>query len=245
MDISLQLFSIKEEMKEDFARGLELTRKAGYGGVEFAGYFGFSPEKIKELLAQYQLKAVSTHAGIGRLREAFEEELEYAVKLGYSLIVCPMLPCKTKDQIIEDAEFLEACAQRAAKKGILIGYHNHAHEFVKFDGQYAQDILLETAPSLKFEPDVFWIAYAGVDPVEYLSPLVQAGRICAVHAKELAREGKDNVYIGQGKIDFKAIAKLCPPSVYPYIVEQEEFSSDHFDGISQSYQGLKKVFDQL
>jgi sugar phosphate isomerase/epimerase len=244
MDISLQLYSIKEEIKENFAHGLELAHKAGYDGVEFAGYFGLGPEKLRELLAQYRLKAVSTHAGIDRLRGAFDEELAYAVQLGYSLIVCPMLPCKTKAQTIEDAEFLEDCAKRAAKEGVVIGYHNHAHEFVKFDGKYAQDILLETAPSIKFEPDVFWIAYAGIDPVEYLRPLVKAGRICAIHAKELAREGRDNVYIGQGKIDFKAIVSLCPPPAYPYIVEQEEFSSGHFDGISQSYQGLKKIFDQ-
>ncbi|MDR2110173.1 MAG: TIM barrel protein, partial [Spirochaetaceae bacterium] len=157
-------------MKENFAHGLELTHKAGYGGVEFAGYFGLSPEKIKELLAQHQLKAVSTHVGITRLREALDEEFDYAVQLGYSLIICPMLPCKTKAQTVEDAEFLETCAQRAAKKGLVIGYHNHAHEFAQFDGKYAQDILLETAPSIKFEPDVFWIAYAGVDPVEYLQP---------------------------------------------------------------------------
>jgi hypothetical protein len=26
---------------------------------------------------------------------------------------------------------------------------------------------------------------------------------------------------------------------YPYIVEQEEFSGDHFDGISKSCQGLR------
>jgi hypothetical protein len=66
-----------------------------------------------------------------------------------------------------------------------------------------------------------------------------------LHAKELAKEGKDNVYVGQGKIDFAGLAKLCPPSVYPWIIEQEEFSSDHFDGISKSYQGLKRVFDAL
>jgi sugar phosphate isomerase/epimerase len=71
--------------------------------------------------------------------------------------------------------------------------------------------------------------------------LAKAGRIAAIHAKELDKEGPDNVYIGQGKIDFAGIAALCPPDKYPWIVEQEEFSSDHFDGISKSYQGLKKI----
>jgi sugar phosphate isomerase/epimerase len=103
------------------------------------------------------------------------------------------------------------------------------------------DILLEKAPSIKFEPDVFWVAYAGVDPLSYIIPFEKAGRICAIHAKELAKEGKDNVYIGEGKVDFKGIAAACPPPKYPWIIEQEEYHSDHEDGITRSFKGLKAV----
>jgi sugar phosphate isomerase/epimerase len=241
MDISLQLWSIKEEVEEDFERALELTERAGYRGVEFAGYHGKSPAELGELLAKYHLKAVSTHAGIERLRTAFDTEIRYAQALGYTLIVCPWSDCKTREDVLRDAAFLESRAVQAAKEGITIAYHNHNQEFKKFDGRYAMDIMLEYMPSVKFEPDLFWIAYGLVDPLRYLKPLAAAGRIAAIHAKELDHEGPDNVYIGRGKIDFAGIAALCPPDRYPWIVEQEEFSSDHFDGISQSYQGLIKA----
>ncbi|MDR1047047.1 MAG: sugar phosphate isomerase/epimerase [Treponema sp.] len=239
MEISLQLWSVKEEVEENFAHALEATAKAGYQAVEFAGYHGKSPEQLKELLEKYQLKAVSTHAGMDRLKTALDEEIEYATKLGYRMIVCPWSDCRTEEAIAENARFLEACARKAAKENIIIGYHNHDQEFAKFGGKYAMDILLENMPSVKFEPDVFWIAYAGVDPISYIKPL--ASRVCAVHAKELAKEGKENVYIGEGKIDFAGIATLCPPSKYPWIVEQEEFSSDHFDGVAKSCRGLRKA----
>jgi sugar phosphate isomerase/epimerase len=241
MDISLQLWSIKEEAGEDFARALEMTAKAGYGGVEFAGYHGKSPVELGDLLSKYHLKAVSTHAGIDRLRAALDTEISYAKARGFTLIVCPWSECNTEEQIIGDARFLESCAEKASKEGITIAYHNHNQEFRKFAGRYAMDIMLEHMPSVQFEPDVFWIAYGLVDPVRYLSPLAQAGRIAAVHAKELDKEGPDNVYIGQGKIDFAGIAAVCPPDKYPWIVEQEEYSSDHFDGISKSYQGLRAI----
>ncbi|MDR0639846.1 MAG: sugar phosphate isomerase/epimerase [Spirochaetaceae bacterium] len=244
MNISLQLWSLKEEAAADFAHALELSAQAGYQGVEFAGYYGNSPEQLKELLAKYGLEPVSTHAGISRLREVLDEELTYAKKLGCRMIVCPWSDCASEAEIVEDARFLESCAQKAAKEGVLIGYHNHDQEFRRFGGKFAMDILLENMPSVRFEPDVFWIAYADVDPVQYIAPLAAAGRICAVHAKEIAKEGKENVYIGQGRIDFAGIAALCPPSQYPYIVEQEEFSGGHFDGIAKSYQGLKKILDR-
>ncbi|GHT67369.1 sugar phosphate isomerase [Spirochaetia bacterium] len=244
MDISLQLYSIKEEARENFPHALELAAKAGYQGVEFAGYFGNTQAQMKELLKKYNLKAVSTHLGIPRLKEALDEEIEYAVQVGYKLLVCPFLKGDTKEAYIEGAQFLEQCAQKAAKAGLTFGYHNHAHEFIKYDGKYAQDIILENAPSLKFEPDLFWVAVGGADPAAYIEPLEKAGRICAIHAKELG-QGEENVYIGQGRIDFKTIAGICPPSKYPWIIEQEEFSSDHYDGISKSYAGLRKVFDSL
>jgi sugar phosphate isomerase/epimerase len=245
MDISLQLYSIKEEAKEQFAQALELTRKAGYQGVEFAGYFGNGPEQMKALLDRYQLKPVSTHLGIPRLKEALDEEIAYAKALGYRLLVCPFLKGDSAQAYIEGAQFLESCAQKAAQAGLSFGYHNHAHEFVTYDGKYAQDIILENAPTVKFEPDLFWIAVGGADPLTYLEPLARAGRICAVHAKELAKTGEENVYVGEGKIDFKGIAKLCPPDKYPWIIEQEEYHGGHFDGISKSYRGLRQVFDSL
>ncbi|MDR0525492.1 MAG: sugar phosphate isomerase/epimerase [Spirochaetaceae bacterium] len=245
MDISLQLYSIKEEVQTDFAKALEMVEKAGYQGVEFAGYFNHSPDQLKTFLDRYNLKAVSTHVGLERLRTGLDQELEDAEKLGYKLIVCPYCSCETKSQILEDARFLETCAEKAAGYGVTIGYHNHAQEFARFDGVYALNILLETAPSVKLQPDVYWIAVAGVDPAEYLAPWLKAQRICAIHAKELAREGKKNEYIGQGKIDFLSLAKLCPPAAYPWIVEQEEFSSDHADGIAQSCRGLREVFGRL
>jgi sugar phosphate isomerase/epimerase len=240
MDISLQLYSLRED-SDDFTHVLEMTAQAGYEGVEFAGYHGCSPDQLKALLMKYQLKAVSTHAGQDRLRDDLAAELRYAKTLGYPLIVCPGVSCKTKEETLENARFLEDCAQKMAKEGITLGYHNHSHEFVQFDGRYALDLLLENAPTLKFEPDVYWIDDAGVDPLTYIKPLAATGRICAVHAKEMAKTGKANVYVGQGKIDFKAIAALLSPAKYPYIVEQEEFSGDHLEGIRKSYDGLRKI----
>jgi sugar phosphate isomerase/epimerase len=240
-DIYLQLYSIKEEAQGSFEEALKLTAKCGYTGVEFAGYFGLNADQMRSLLKKYNLTAVSSHVGPDKLRASLDDEIAYAKDLGYKMIVCPWLPCKTEEDTVKDAKFLEECAQKAAKEGIVIGYHNHNQEFAKFNGKYAMDIILENAPSVKFEPDVFWVAFAGVDPVSYITPLEKSGRICAIHAKELAKEGQDNVYIGEGKIDFKGIAAVCPPSKYPWIIEQEEYHSDHEDGITKSFNGLKAV----
>ena len=239
--ISLQLYSIKEEAEADFEKALELTARCGYTGVEFAGYFGYSGSQMNELLKKYNLTAVSTHIGLDRIRDALDEEIAFAKTVGYRMIVCPWLPCTSEEEVIKDAKTLEECAQKAAQEGMIIGYHNHDHEFKRFGSTYAMDIILENAPSVQFQPDVYWVALAGVDPVSYITPLEKAGRICSVHAKELAKNKKENAYIGEGIINFKGIAAVCDPSCYPWIVEQEEYHSDHEDGIARSFKGLKAI----
>ncbi len=241
MNIALQMYSIKEEEAENYEKALEMTAKAGYKSIEFAGYFGYDPASMKELLSKYGLTAISSHVGIDQFENRFNEELEYAINVGYRMIVCPWLDCNSLEEIKDAAAVLEKCAIIAAEKGIKVGYHNHAQEFRKFEGKYALDILMELAPSLMLEPDLYWIAYAGLDPVEYITSYAKQERVCAIHAKEISENLKDNVYIGQGIIDFKAVAKLADPNKIPYIVEQEEYNSDHFDGISKSFEGLKKV----
>jgi sugar phosphate isomerase/epimerase len=238
MDIGLQLWSIKEEVKESFPDALALVKKAGYSGVEFAGYFDNSPEQLKAMLDKQGLKAMGTHTSITRLSDALDEEIRYAKVLGYTMITCPYLKCDSKEDVIRDAKILEACAAKVKAEGLTIGYHNHDQEFKKFDGEYALEILFANAPSVQWEADVFWVAYAGVDPIAYVKKQVEAGRVAAIHAKEIGKDSKDNVYVGDGAIDFKAIAALCPPAKIPYIVEQEEFTSSHEDAITKSYQGL-------
>jgi sugar phosphate isomerase/epimerase len=240
MNIALQLWSIKEEVEQGFDTALELCARAGYSGVEFADYHGRSPAELKKLLAKHSLKAVSAHANLAGLRNSFDAEMNYAKELGFNLVVCSWSACSSEEELVKDAQFLELCAKEAAKAGITIGYHNHAQEFKQFRERYGMDILLETMPHVQFECDLYWMAYAGVDPAAYLEPLAAQKRICAVHAKEIAREGTANVYIGEGRIDFKRIIALCNPAVYPYIVEQEEYSGDYFEGIKKSCAGLQK-----
>ena len=53
------------------------------------------------------------------------------------------------------------------REGITLCYHNHAHEFQRYDGQYILDILLgaANASNLAAELDTYWVKYGGADPV--------------------------------------------------------------------------------
>src|ERR1051326_8438031 len=57
--IGLQLYTVRDEMKKDVEGTLAGVAEAGYGEVEFAGYFGKSPAEIRAMLDHHGLTARS------------------------------------------------------------------------------------------------------------------------------------------------------------------------------------------
>jgi hypothetical protein len=110
------------------------------------------------------------------------------------------------------ADLLGRIGRRCRDAGARLSYHNHAFEFVRLPADeptaagttaFALDLLLGwTDPELvKWEPDVYWIARAGEDPVAYLD--AYAGRCPLVHLKDYVdRESRADVPVGDGVVGY-------------------------------------------
>ena len=59
--IGLQLYSLKERCAENLIGTLADVAKAGYDGVEFAGYFGVPSKELKKQLDANQLQLSLIH----------------------------------------------------------------------------------------------------------------------------------------------------------------------------------------
>ncbi len=87
----------------------------------------------------------------------------------------------------------------AGKTGLLYGYHNHAHEFQKVEGETMYDYMLShTDPeNVFFQMDVYWVVRGQNSPVDYFFKF--PGRF-----KDAAHKGQPE--IGQsGMVGFDAI----------------------------------------
>ena len=59
--IALQLYSVREDLEQDFEGTLAKVKALGYDGVEFAGLYGKTPAEVKALCEKHGLTPISAH----------------------------------------------------------------------------------------------------------------------------------------------------------------------------------------
>lgn len=220
-DFSLQLYSLREV--PTLRQRMEIAAQAGYTGVEFAGYDGIAGPEMRRVLASLGLRGTGSHIAYDALRDDLDGCVRYCLEAGITSAACPGCEMNDRDQALAQAEFLEACAERFGAEGIPFAYHNHAHEFADAgNGETLFDVLLHNTSKLGAELDVFWAAYAGVDPLAFIQ--TYAGRVPLLHFKEFGAENA-NVELGRGCLDFAALARAgLAQGTRELIVEQEQYT---------------------
>lgn len=241
--IALQLYTLREEMERDFIGTLKKVSDLGYRGVEFAGFGGFSAAELKSYLEEFRLTPVGAHIGIDALKNNLEEIIEYNLQLGNKYIVCPWASFQGKEDYIAMAEALGEIGIKLKEAGLQLCYHNHAHELQSFEGEYGLDILYRTVDSelLKAEIDTYWIAYAGLNPVEYVAKY--SGRTPLLHIKDMEdSKDRDFAEIGTGTINIKAIAEQAEKNGTEWlIVEQDRCKREPLESVRISIKNLKEI----
>lgn len=219
-DFSLQLYSLRDI--PTLRERLQIAADSGYTGVEFCGYEDIPADEMKSLLASLGLRPTGSHISQEALQADLHGCIAYAKQLGITSVTCPWIVMQTAEDAVKAAAFLEDCAVQFKAAGIPFAYHNHHHEFTMADGKYLLEILMENAPTLGFELDVFWASYAGVDPIAFIRK--HAGRFLLLHFKEINPQ-RENVELGKGVLDFKEIARVgLEQGVQELIVEQEAYT---------------------
>ena len=242
--VGLQLYTVRDKMKEDFEGTLARVAQIGYKEVEFAGYSNHTPADVKAILDRHGLSAPSTHIALGDMDE-WKKALDTAKAIGHDYIVVPWIPeekRKTLDDWKSVASVFNQAAQMAKDAGLQFAYHNHEFEFPKVEGQIPYDVLLQnTDPKLvQLEIDLYWITKGGQDPLSYFARW--PGRVPLVHVKDSAGAPEHKMAdVGQGKIDWKRIfAKRDQAGIKHAFVEHDQ-PPQPFEDIAASYNYLKNL----
>jgi sugar phosphate isomerase/epimerase len=214
---------------------LKMLSHAGYKAVEGYGGILAQPEALKADLDRNGLTMVSSHMGLDDIEADPARALATARLLGMEAVFAPFV---MPDDRPTDADGWRAFGKRIAKAGkpfkdagIKFGWHNHDFEFVALStGEMPIDLIADADASLMLELDLGWVARAGLDPVAWIEKY--AGRIAAVHVKDIAPAGEcaeeDGwADVGQGVLDWAAIhTALQTAGVDHYVIEHDNPSDD-------------------
>jgi sugar phosphate isomerase/epimerase len=241
--IGMQLYTVRSSMQDNVERTLERVSQIGYDEVEFAGYFGRSPQQIRRILDDTGLGAPATHTPVEMLENEWEATVDLAAAAGHQyLVVAWIAPANrtSLDDYRHMADRFNRVGERAKAAGLTFGYHNHDFEFEPLEGQKPWDVLMEeTDPALvKLELDLYWITKAGGDPFKYFRE--HPGRFPLVHVKDMATDGS-MVDVGAGTIDFAALfAHSDQAGIRHYFVEHDN-PGDPFESLAASYRHLRTL----
>jgi sugar phosphate isomerase/epimerase len=234
-NLSLQLYTVRSKLDEDFDATMARIAEIGYRLVEPFGLVGMAP-KLAEALPKYGLAAPTTHAGL--LREDHTEIFETAQRLGVTTVIDPHVdPARwqTAEDIRATAEALNKAAAEAADYGITVGYHNHHFELEsRIDGRHGLEILADhLAPEVILEVDTYWAQVGGADVPALLGRL--GDRVKALHVKDGdgTLDNKAQVAVGAGTIAVADILAAAPTALR--VVELDDFTGEIFDAVAGSF----------
>jgi len=240
--LGIQLYTVRDALKEDYRGVLRQLAQMGYQGFEFAwNYGGMNPAELAAFLKEIGVKTCGLHLRKDDIVNPESEAWVYAKALA-----CPFVTTSLQKEVQTDLDAAIAvcnlAGQNAAAKGVTFTYHNHAGEFVKVNGQYALDLLYQrTDPAkVKGELDTFWIKKGGEDPVPYL--LKYAGRVPQVHLKDMNPATQDFTEIGEGLMDLPAIYQAAARMGVQWIIyEQDKCAGPALESARKSITNLRKL----
>ena len=210
--IGLQLYTIGGEIRSKGPEGaLAAVAKAGYKGVEFAGYFGRDAKALRQLLDDNGLKCCGSHIGLNTLQgENFEKTVEFNKTIGNTRLIVPSLGgnyTSSKKSLEDVADVFNEIADKLKPAGLRTGFHCHPGEFRKIEGETIWDTFFSRAKKeVIMQCDLGHMGTAGVDPVAYMTKY--PGRAASVHIKPSSKV-KHGLLVGEDELRWPEIFKAC------------------------------------
>ena len=236
---SIQLYSVRDAMKEDMAKALKQIAELGYTAVEFAGFFDKSAEDVRAMLDAYGLKISGTHSMYTELRPSvIMDTIKYHKTVGNTDFIIPGADLSTLEKLEDFVNVVNYAQPILAAEGIRLGYHNHSHEFVVQPYGSTIHAQIEQRTNVHFEIDTFWTFNAGLDSIATLERL--AHRIHVIHLKD-GRRGGYGIPLGQGDAPVADVVKYAEAKGLQMVVESETLTPNGMAEATACMEYLKSL----
>lgn len=260
--LAVQLWTFRYDLEKDVPGTLKKIKDLGFTYVEGfdAPWIVGDPDAFKAQLDAAGLKMFALHWNtLGDWRNDPKVIIETAKKLGAHYTGIAWLKeskadTVTLDIVNEAADILMKACPVAQAAGLQLYYHIHGYEIQPMEDQktfFDSFVSRIDYDCVRLEMDVFWVTYAGQDPVQFMGKY--SGGVELLHVKNMADhvttgtfDGSNfmppdmpaNNWVPLGKsnmIDYKSVFKKGHEiGVKWYILEMDKFDGDVYGAVDTS-----------
>jgi sugar phosphate isomerase/epimerase len=243
--ISLQLYTVREQTARDMPVTLRKISEIGYPAVEFAGYGDLAPHDLKIILDDLGLFASGVHVPLDSWETNPETVLADLHALGCTHAVLPSAPPDRRGDeasVARLAQDLNRWGKLCRQEGVTLSYHNHDFEFAPLGGTTMWDVLIrETDPRVVgLELDLYWIKYAGTDPETVLRDV--GDRVSLVHLKDMAPDDTlSDLPVGEGTLPWSVLLEAADAAGVEWFIAEQDNPRDALEDVKTSLQYLRSL----
>lgn len=248
----IQMYSLRDITKDSMRKALEEVARMGYRYIEFAGFFDYTPEQIKQWLDELGLICSGTHTGMDAIMpETIDETIRYHKIIGCQNLIVP--GCDWSTPALADAtiDALNFAQKKLAENGIRLGYHNHSKEFFPTaDGIVFEDEVIARTDA-ELEIDTFWLFNAGLDVIGFLE--AHKDRIRVIHLKDgipsepenrnydRVHDGVKGLSVGQGRAPIDEICQWAKKNGVLMVIESEGLDPTGLEEVGRCIEYLRTL----
>ncbi|MCT4589933.1 MAG: sugar phosphate isomerase/epimerase [Carboxylicivirga sp.] len=244
-DIGLQLWSLRDDMKENVPATIQRVGEMGFTFIEAAGYsegtfYGMEPVAFKKLLNDNGLAFVSSHTGKAlpddeqwdKTMQWWDQCIDAHAAAGVQYLVQPFMDGKgygSLEDLKRYCDYFNVIGEKCRERGIRFGYHNHDKEFEEVDGVVRYDYMLQNTDPEKvfFQLDLYWIMKGDKVATDYFDKY--PGRFVLWHVKDEKELGQS------GEMDFESSFKVGDKAgMEHYIIEVERYNYTPLESVKMS-----------
>lgn len=244
MEISVQLYSVRDHLATDFQGAIQRLTELGLAYAEPYHLLEYRDELVRAR-EQFPITFPSTHESLLGEEVDFPAVLEAAQAVGVEYVVDPYWnpeDWKDLDRVKALAETLNSRAQAASGAGIRVGYHNHHFELLaQHDGRSALEVFAdELDPQVILEIDTYWAAVSGTDVAALLGRLGERVQLLHLKDGDLSEDPAAQLPLGTGRMPLSETLEAGKDVVYG-VIEFDDYTGDMFEGIEASLAHLNSV----
>lgn len=130
MKLAIQLYTLRDIIRDEetLADALLHLRQMGYEGVEFAGLYDIPAPRVRQIVEQAGMHALSCHVSLDAMEQELDGVLEDAKVLGLDTVAMAWSAADSPEAVARAVRVLQAAQSAAEPHGVRILYHNHSHE---------------------------------------------------------------------------------------------------------------------